>query len=149
MSSVNWLKIKNEYINGSVSYRKLAEKHGVTFSSLSKKAWAEKWAESRAEIGNKTETKLIQKTAEKIADAESDYIVDIAKLNRDLAGAVAGILTDEARLATLAPRDIKALTAALKDIKDIQSNVNARITHMEIDPLSKALEEMAGELDAD
>ena len=68
----DWRKIKTEYITGDVSLRALAEKSGVSFSQLGKRAAAEKWKEQREKQRNKTETKAKQKAAEKISDAESD-----------------------------------------------------------------------------
>ena len=120
MSGVNWLKIKNEYINGNISYRKLAEKYKVTFAALRKRAEKESWADLKAGQQHKISTKLAQKTAEKIADAESDYIVDIARLNHKLAEEVEKFIR---RTDNPESRDIKALTAALKDIKDIQTQI--------------------------
>lgn len=68
----DWRKIKTEYITGDVSLRALAEKSGVSFSQLGKRAAAEKWKEQREKQRNKTETKAKQKAVEKISDAESD-----------------------------------------------------------------------------
>ena len=70
--SVDWLKIKNEYVNGNISYRKLAEKHGVSASALMQKAAKEKWAEEKEHQQSKTEAKTKQKTEDKISDALSD-----------------------------------------------------------------------------
>lgn len=70
--AVDWLRIKTEYINGNVSYRNLAEKHGVSQSAIRKKAAAEKWAAAKTEQRNKIGTKTEQKSAEKISDNESE-----------------------------------------------------------------------------
>ena len=77
MVTLNWNKIKNEYINGHISYRKLAEKHDVSFNTLKEVAIKEKWFEKRKEQHNKIATKTEQKTAEKIAEKESDLAADI------------------------------------------------------------------------
>lgn len=73
----DWLKIRNEYINGNISYRKLAEKHGVVFQTLRTRAIKEKWFSKRTEQRNKIVTKLEQKTAEKIAEKEANRITRI------------------------------------------------------------------------
>lgn len=75
---VDWLKLKNEYINGNISYRKLAEKHDVSFSSLKNRAVTEKWVEQREKQRNKIDTKLTQKTAEKIAEKETNRLLRIS-----------------------------------------------------------------------
>lgn len=75
---VNWTKIRNEYINGNISYRKLAEKHGISFNTLKDKAVAEKWYEKRKEQHNKIQTQTQQKTAEKLAEREANRLLRIS-----------------------------------------------------------------------
>lgn len=70
--AVDWLAIRNDYINGGGSYRKLAEKYGVSASSLMQKAAKEKWKDEREANISKTEEKTKQKTQEKISEALSD-----------------------------------------------------------------------------
>lgn len=74
---IDWLKLKNEYINGNISYRKLAEKYDVSFNTLQKKARKEKWFAKRKEQHDKITTKTRQKTAEKIAEKEANRITRI------------------------------------------------------------------------
>ena len=74
----NWIKIRNDYINGHISYRKLAEKHNVSFSTLQQKAREEKWFEKRKEQHEKINEKLIQKTAEKLAEKEANRLLRIS-----------------------------------------------------------------------
>lgn len=75
---LNWNKIKNEYINGYISQRKLAEKHGIPYQTLRDRAIKEKWSDKRkaqrAKIGEKTE----QKTAELLAQREADRLLRIS-----------------------------------------------------------------------
>lgn len=61
MSNIDWEKIKTEYLQGGTSYRKLAGKHGVSFSTLEKRARSENWAEQRKEVGDKAAAKARQK----------------------------------------------------------------------------------------
>lgn len=75
---MDWAKIRNEYINGNISYRKLAEKHGVSFNTLKDRAVAEKWFEQKKEQHNKIQTKTQQKTAEKLAEAEANRLLRIS-----------------------------------------------------------------------
>ena len=70
--AVDWLKLKTEYINGGISYRKLAEKHGISFAVLKDKAVKERWAEAREHHANKVRTATEQKVVDKISDALSD-----------------------------------------------------------------------------
>lgn len=68
--AVDWLKIKNDYINGGGSYRKLAEKYGVPFGSLRSRAEKENWPELKKEQLHKISTKTAQKTADAIVKKE-------------------------------------------------------------------------------
>ena len=70
--AVDWMTVKNDYINGGISYRKLAEKYGVSFAVLKDRAVKEKWAKEREQHANKIRTATEQKTVEKISDALSD-----------------------------------------------------------------------------
>lgn len=82
--SVNWGKVRNEYINGHISYRKLAEKHGVSFHTLKGIATEEKWFDKRKEQHEKIRTKTEQKTLEKISDQESDLAANIYSAANEL-----------------------------------------------------------------
>ena len=68
--AVDWLAIRNDYINGGGSYRKLAEKYGVPFGSLRSRAEKENWTELKKEQLHKISTKTAQKTADVIVQKE-------------------------------------------------------------------------------
>ena len=70
--AVDWLKIKTEYINGDISYRKLAEKHSIPFPTLRDRATNEGWKEQRDKHRNRVVTSTEQKTVEKTSEALSD-----------------------------------------------------------------------------
>lgn len=54
---VDFKKIKAEYIRSKVSYRKLAEKYGVSPSTLYRRMKAEKWADLRKQSDIKANAK--------------------------------------------------------------------------------------------
>lgn len=74
----DWIKIRNDYINGNISYRKLAEKHNVSFSTLQTRAREEKWFEKRKVQHDKINEKIVQKTAEKLAEKEANRLLRIS-----------------------------------------------------------------------
>lgn len=84
MPNVDWQKIKAEYLQGGTSYRKLAEKHGVSFSTLKQRAIKEKWANLREEVCHRSDTiaqqKIVSQRAEDIASLERSRSMLIAKL---------------------------------------------------------------------
>lgn len=65
---MSWRKVKAEYIAGGVSQRKLAEKYGIPFGTLQKRARVEKWNSKRKKAEEKAVEKVTQKTAEIVAD---------------------------------------------------------------------------------
>lgn len=83
--AVDWLKIKNDYINGLGSYRKLAEQYGVSFGTLRAHAENEKWSALKKEQLHKISTKSAQKTAEIIAEKEADRVSRLISLSDQLA----------------------------------------------------------------
>lgn len=74
MSSIDWISIKNEYINTTISYRKLAEKYSVSFATLQQKAKKEHWKNERDNQYDRTMTKVRQKTAAVIVKKEVNRI---------------------------------------------------------------------------
>lgn len=72
--AVDWLKIRNDYINGGGSYRKLAEKYGVPLRTIALRGKEENWTELREKQQNEVATKLQQKTAEVVAQKEAKRV---------------------------------------------------------------------------
>lgn len=82
--AVDWLAIRNDYINGGGSYRKLAEKYGVKFSVLKDKAVSEKWKDAKEQQTNAIRTKSEQKAQEKISDALAEEAATKARIRAKL-----------------------------------------------------------------
>lgn len=88
MASIDWLKVKNEYITGNISYRKLAEKHNVSFNTLKDRAVSEKWKAEKDRHHNKVTTTTQQKMVEKTAEKEVDRLTRTVNLTDKLSEAV-------------------------------------------------------------
>lgn len=84
MVTLNWSKIRNEYINGYISQRKLAEKHDIPYQTLRDRAQKELWADKRKVQREKISEKTAQKTAEKLAEKESSLAADIHSAAEEL-----------------------------------------------------------------
>lgn len=82
--AVDWLAIKNDYINGLGSYRKLAEKYKVSANSICAKAKKEGWVKARDENLYKMHAKVVQETADVIAKMETDRITRLLAINDSL-----------------------------------------------------------------
>lgn len=68
IGSIDWNKIRAEYIGGGIGYRKLAEKHHVSFTALKDRGRKEKWPELKAQASQKAATKATQKVASTAAE---------------------------------------------------------------------------------
>ena len=108
-----WKQIKSEYIAGGTSYRKLAEKYSVSFSTLKEIARKEKWTDLREQAQHKADTKFIDLIGEKQA-VRSAKILDVADKLLDK------ISTTIDSIDIIDSQSIKHFTSALKDLKDIK-----------------------------
>ena len=113
---MDWKRIKAEYIAGGTSYRKLAEKYGVSFSTLRKVAAKEKWTELRNKAGAETDTKIVDTVSDKNAD-KATKIIDVADKLLDKISTIIDKVQDT--------QGIKHISSALKDIKDIKGYKSA------------------------
>ena len=111
MSCPDWKKIKAEYIAGGTSYRKLCEKHGVSRTTLQRKAKDEKWIALRSQAEAKTETKIVEAISTNDAKTAVDIVSVADKLLKKIED-IAELVGD--------PDSIKKLTSAIKDLKDIK-----------------------------
>ena len=88
MSHVDWNKIKAEYLQGGTSYRKLAEKYSVSFSTLEKRARSESWAEQRKDVSEeaaaKARQKIVSQRAKDIELLDRSRTLLIQKLHRTI-----------------------------------------------------------------
>lgn len=149
MPKTDWIKIKNEYINTSISQRKLAEKYGISVSTLTKRANKEKWQQTKETQCNKIETKVQQKTADKIVKSEVDRIANILALGDKLSakidkaiGQLETVLVDgeEVETGIVDVRGLRSLVQSVKDLKDIAGADDGR------DDKNGSLEKLIGGL---
>ena len=132
---MDWKKVKAEYIAGGTSYRKLAAKYGVSFSTLRDIAIREKWTDLKAQARNKSVTKLV----ESIGEQNGTYEVSVNAVADKLLNKITEMLT----LDCLNSQSVKHLTSALKDIKEvkgIKSNIDLKEQEARIAKLQKEAE---------
>ena len=110
----DWQAIKTEYITTQTSYRKLAEKYGVSTTQICNVGRDEKWVEQREQFLNKTTAKTI----EKISQQEANRAAKIHSVADKLLAKIEALVDADDALDT---KGIRALTAAVKDLKEIQS----------------------------
>ena len=111
-NSVDWKAIKAEYIAGGTSYLKLADKYGVSFSTLSHLAKREKWTDLKQKACEKEDMDLAnsigRKNAKKSAkiDRLVEKLLDIVECNME------SLIVEG--------KDVKSIASALKDLRDLK-----------------------------
>lgn len=86
--AVDWLRIKNDYINGLGSYRKLAGQYGISVDAVKKRAAAEQWKKERTDYAQKLHQKVQERTTEIIVEKEADRVSRLLSLSDQLADRV-------------------------------------------------------------
>ena len=116
--TTDWNKIKAEYVAGGTSYRKLADKYGVSLRNLQRKAAKESWVDLRQQTVDKAAAKIIESVSSQQA-RRYQRLQDVTdKLLDKLEGIVEHVCLEEM---VIDKYTMKQITGALKDIKDIQS----------------------------
>ena len=110
----DWQAIKTEYITTDTSYRKLAQKYGVSHVQIGNVGKQENWVELRRQHLDKT----LAKTVEKISKQEAERAAKIHSVADKLLLKIEAMVDSEE---PLSEKGIRALTAAVKDLKEIQN----------------------------
>ena len=110
---MDWSKIRAEYIEGGISYRKLAEKYGVPFSNLKRLAKKEGWVSLRSQSEHKATTKVVSDIGKRKGSHSSNVFKVADKLLQKIEDMVE-------TMPVLDTQSVKQLTSALKDLRDIK-----------------------------
>ena len=133
--AVDWAALETEYItNTETSYRKLADKYGMNHTVIARKASEDGWVEKRKQFVSDTQAK----TLEKISQQEAARAAKIHSMADKLLNKIEA-MADSGR--PMNSRDIRALTAAIRDLKEIQnvrSEMDKKEQQARIDNLRKA-----------
>ena len=130
--SIDWKNIETEYVTSDISQRQLAEKYGICRSTIGKKAAEGNWIEKR----NKHRDSVVTKTVAAVESAMVSRARKVQTVADKLLNKIEAMVDGENPLDTKA---IRALTAAVKDLKEIQGvrseldeqEQKARIAHLQ------------------
>lgn len=84
----DWVSIKAEYVAGGISFKKLAEKHGISVSSIKQHSAndpAGKWGEACTNAKPVLYQKTVQKFIERKSTHEADRLTRLLGIGDDLA----------------------------------------------------------------
>lgn len=107
----DWQAIKTEYITTDTSYRKLAQKHGVSYQAICHRSKEEGWIGLREQHTNNT----VSKTLDEISNQQVARATRLQSVADKLLTKIE-VMADDIKTA----KDLRALTAAMKDLKEIQ-----------------------------
>ena len=113
---IDWNAIKTEYITTDTSFRKLSEKYGVHKDTIHRKAKEERWADSRRQQIDITQTKMLEDAAEK----EVSRVSRLLDASDQLMDKVVEYMETMRFTGFRDTQAMKHLSGVLKDLKDIQ-----------------------------
>ena len=131
----DWQSIKTEYITTNTSYRKLAQKYGVSYNAIGNRSRDEKWQELRDQHLSKTMTK----TMNAIASQQASRAAKLISVSDLLLDKIKSLVEDNPEL-LIVPQNLKHISGVLKDLKDIQmikSEADLREQEARIEKLRK------------
>lgn len=135
---MDWKRIKAEYIAGGTSYRKLAEKYGVSFNTLKTRAREEQWYELRQQKDHKTTTKVIENLSDKESKIDDTYFRCVDKLMRKAEELIETTPIWQPQML----KDMATTMKYLKECKGVKSEADIREQEARIAKLQKeAMEE--------
>lgn len=112
---IDWKAIKTEYITTNTSYRKLSAKYGVTYNVIGERSRHEGWLEERDQYRATT----VSKTIEEISNQEVNRAARLQTVTDKMLDKIEAIV-DSVKPEEWDARSLRAISAALKDIKEIQ-----------------------------
>ena len=111
----DWNEIKTEYISTEIGYRDLAKKHGVSFSTLQRRARKGNWAGLRRQVCDDTVTAVT--TA--VINSNVDRALRVQNVAEQLLDKIE--LTIDNIDGRKSARSVKDVADALKNVKDIMN----------------------------
>ena len=138
---MDWKEIKAEYAEGGISYRDLAKKYDVSFSTLSKVAKREGWSKLRLQACEKEDAKI----ASVVGKKNAKRAVKILKVADKLLDKISDTIDS---MDVIDSQSLKHFTSALKDLKDIKG-IKSDSDMREQEARIKKLQREADETDSD
>lgn len=124
-SRVDWERVERDYLYSNMSLRLLAKSRGLGYSTVQRRAKEGEWARRREELRLKDNAIRLEQVTEKLLRKIADTI-------------------DQEE--SMEPKDYKALSAALKELKDVQEHsaeLGRRLEPLVVE-LAEGLEELSG-----
>ena len=130
---MDWNKIKAEYIAGGTSYRKLADKYGVSFTTLTRTAQRENWIQLRQQAEDKAATKIVDVVSNNSAKIDETYFRLVDKLMQKAEDTIENLDI----WSVTAIKEMATAMRYLKECKGVKSEADIREQEARIAKLQK------------
>lgn len=159
MNKVDWGKARKEYVTTKTSRKKIAEKYGVSLTTVQRRACKEHWTEQRQEYRNSVTNKAIQKSANReaallakefdtvsaLSDVLNKAVKSVDQFNKYIVSDMVGDGVSQTYEAKFDKTDMKALkdaAQAVKIIEQIKRSIKGVMTEEQKQQLALAREKL-------
>lgn len=124
---IDWVKIKQEYIESNITLEELAKKHAVSFSTIRQKSAKEGWTTEKNIFRTKIEQKYQEKQSDLLASEASNFdnqCLRVARSAIEIVEKQIAILlkkAEEQKSDPLVERQIRLLEKLSNSLKQLQS----------------------------
>ena len=159
MSKVDWSKARKEYVTTRVGQQTIANKYGVSLTTVQRRACKEHWTEQRQDYRNSVTDKAIRKSANKeaallakefdtasaLSDVLNKAVKSVDQFNKYIVSDMVGdgvSQTYEARFDKIDMKALKDAAQAVKIIEQIKRSIKGIMTEEQKQQLKMAREKL-------
>ena len=159
MSKVNWGKARKEYVTTRVGQQRIADKYGVSLTTVQRRACKEHWTEQRQEYRDSVTDKAIRKSANKeaallakefdtvsaLSDTLNKAVKSVGQFNKYIVSDMVGDGVSKTYEAKFDKTDMKALkdaAQAVRIIEQIKRSIKGIMTEEQKQQLIMAREKL-------
>ena len=135
----DWERIEEDFLASGMSYRALAEKHGVSLSTVKKRAAAGHWQERLLSL---------KREEERAVESRNRKLLELRENRRALLLNTADDLLEKLRLALdqLEPENTPALASLARTLKDLRELQGLRKDALDLEEQQARIEKMRSEI---
>lgn len=135
----DWERVEEDFLASGMSYRALAEKHGVSLSTVKKRAAAGHWQERLLSL---------KREEERAVESRNRKLLELRENRRALLLNTADDLLEKLRLALdqLEPENTPALASLARTLKDLRELQGLRKDALDLEEQQARIEKMRSEI---
>lgn len=138
---MDWTKIKTEYVTQQTSYRKLAEKYGVSQSSLRKVAAREQWSRLRNNFGTTRDAEMVNRLGKEEGKQNARLDTKYYRLVDKLLDKAESVMDEMPIWQVSTIKEMASAMKYLKECRGIKSEIDIREQEARIRNLERQQQE--------